>query len=180
MGEIKSTLDLVLEKTKHLRPDEGELRRLRLEEAKSKARGLTRKYLDGQVPFHRFREELSGLGDAGIREGVDRVLETVGPDSMPPDLLDDLLSWTNAAEEIHEIRRLFDQYGEDRIAAKEHFGGRILRSLQAERISGTAVIPNVDADPEYELRLEELHQRLSDRLRASKEALRKSLLLARS
>ena len=61
MGEIKSTLDLVLEKTRNLTLSEEEKRDLARDELDKKIRGIACKYLDNLLPSNRIREELESI-----------------------------------------------------------------------------------------------------------------------
>ena len=61
MGEIKSTLDLVMEKTKHLILSEDEKVDQRRKEIGQKIKGLIKKYQDGVLTMDRFENELQSI-----------------------------------------------------------------------------------------------------------------------
>ncbi len=63
MAEIKSTLDLVMEKTRNLRFSSQEKREIQMEEARRAFNGLLQKYLDGQLEL-----EAVQLGVAGLEQ----------------------------------------------------------------------------------------------------------------
>ncbi len=58
MGEIKSTIDLVLEKTRNLTLSTEEKLGLAREELDKKLRGLLNRYLDNLLPLSRLKEEV--------------------------------------------------------------------------------------------------------------------------
>ncbi len=58
MGEIKSTIDLVLEKTRNLTLSKEEKLGLAREELEKKIGGLLNRYLDNLLPISRLKEEL--------------------------------------------------------------------------------------------------------------------------
>ena len=61
MGEIKSTLDLVLEKTSHLTLSEEEKQEQKQKDARSRLAGLLQRYQDGKMDVHKTAEELDRL-----------------------------------------------------------------------------------------------------------------------
>ncbi len=63
MTEIKSTLDIVMEKTKGLRMTEDDKDRFREEELSQTAQGLCRHYLDGQLDWKAVEIDFQGRED---------------------------------------------------------------------------------------------------------------------
>ena len=65
MGEIKSTLDIIMEKTKGLTMSEEEKEAFQKKETEGKVRGFLQRYLDCVIDLERLKAELLGLGESG-------------------------------------------------------------------------------------------------------------------
>ena len=85
MAEIKSTLDLIMEKTRGLTMTEEEKRELREKDLVGKVRGLVQKYLDGALDMDRFREKAAALAGEAVTEFsrilTKEVLSRIEPES---------------------------------------------------------------------------------------------------
>ena len=68
MAEIKSTLELVMQRTSHLSMSEEDKRKQAAKEFKEAVNRLARKYLDGQIDLDRFRAEFSRLEGGPFRQ----------------------------------------------------------------------------------------------------------------
>ena len=156
MGEIKSTLDMIMEKTRGLTMSDEEKRAYRQKELEDKLRGLILKYMDGRMKLENFRMEFEAAGkdkkEAARRIVVKDLLQRIEPDGENNPILE-------ALEQVGKIDcqplcNLLDEYRDDP-------GGRgaeqlqFLEILKEEGISGSAVIPNIKADPQYLQRMEE-------------------------
>ena len=81
MGEIKSTLDIIMEKTKGLTMTDEEKKAFQKKEIEGKARGLLQKFLDSYIDLKGLKKEIAGLDEkrqimikeALRREGLARV-----------------------------------------------------------------------------------------------------------
>jgi len=81
MGEIKSTLEIIMEKTKGLTLTEEEKKALRRKEVEGKVRGFLLKFLDGFMGLDNLKKEIASFDEKGheiakevvIRECVDRI-----------------------------------------------------------------------------------------------------------
>ena len=63
MGEIRSTLDIIMEKTKGLSMSEEEKKAFKKQETAGKIRGLIQKYLDGTVAMDKLKVEIAALAE---------------------------------------------------------------------------------------------------------------------
>jgi len=61
VSEIKSTVDIVLEKTKHLTLSEDEKRAQKKKEARQNLAGLLQKYQDEVLDIHQLKDNLNKL-----------------------------------------------------------------------------------------------------------------------
>jgi len=175
MGEIKSTLDLVMEKTKHLTLSPEEKEQQKLDEARKKNKGLIQKYLDSVLNIEKFANELAGMQ------------ETYG--SMVNDLLrDELLGGLHVGRDnnlrltlLSEIcvidttgfKSIFDGYDSEIQSATQ---GRVqtLKELLAQKhyISGSAVVPNVEMDKVWQTEVVAIHTKIDQLLKREKDAVK--------
>jgi hypothetical protein len=151
MAEIKSTLDLIMEKTRGLTMTEEEKRELREKNLVGKVRGLVQKYLDGALDMDRFREKAAALaGEAATdfsRILTKEVLSRIEPESDNGPLFA-VIEQELETDTVRIRKRLerFEHKLEEKRAAHE----KDLRKMLKKRgISGSAVIPNLGADKDW-------------------------------
>ena len=151
MGEIKSTLDLVLEKTKNLNLSDKEKRDQKDKELESRLRGLLQKYEDQRVTLDRFESEYEALRtEYNITESHNLALLNVvcarielGRDNQA--LLDLLSRFTGL--ETRGIRSVLEEYNEATGASVEERSQNVKGKLaKTHFISGSAVVPNLETD----------------------------------
>lgn len=150
MGEIKSTLDLVMERTKHMTLSAEERREQALSELRGTLNGMIQRFLDGTIHLERFREEHQrALSGSGVQEpGIlfHLLSDRVDPDGENDGLLE--LMERVCGANTSRLSDLLEQY---RLAVATQSRLR-LETLRAELrdkrgIHGTSVRPNLDADP---------------------------------
>jgi hypothetical protein len=154
MAEIKSTLDLVMEKTRDLRLSAEERQGQKNNEIGSRIRGLLNKFQDEAISLDRFNSEyqvlkkeynLTGTGNEHlIREICDRI-ELAKDNQRLFDLLAELKvldfeGLTSILQEFQTVRAT---------AARQR--RKILKEQLAKThfISGSAVVPNLEIDEEW-------------------------------
>jgi len=167
VGEIKSTLDLVLEKTRNLTLSEEEKRDLAREELDKKIRGIAGKYVDNLVPANRIREELESIEsdepelpyklftkhllahvdlDVDISAILSVLKEVVGFDTAP-------------------LEALQQEYKMEKETAQRSFAEDTLSALKERGVFGSAVVPNLDEIPEWVQFQRELSERYREKTR---------------
>ncbi|UCD88579.1 MAG: hypothetical protein JSW04_08880 [Desulfobacterales bacterium] len=174
MGEIKSTLDLVMEKTKHLTLSDEEKAEQQLAEAKKKIYGLVRKYQDGLTSKTYLEKELAVL----------RKTHTFNVDDILQQTLMDGLELGNKNESLLELlrdicgvdvahfERLFDDFLNQVEDAAGERAKTIKRNLaEKQSISGSAIVPNLEADHEWLAMLSQIKDRFHQILSREKAAL---------
>jgi hypothetical protein len=169
MGEIKSTMDLVMERTRHMSMSEEEKALQKKEDFRKRMRGLLQRYADGALTADALQQRITALqGELGqsdrlpVREAVFRridpdgefrlwlaLLKTTDPSVCGP--LEGVLS---------EHRRQQDEHLE---AGRQHLRERLVRD---SGIEGSAVVPNPLGDPECRERLIALRQETRSRIEA--------------
>jgi len=166
MAEIKSTLDIIMEKTKDLTISDEEKKEFQKKETEGKVRGFLQKFLDGLIDLDRLKMEVANLGEkrqpiareALIHECLGRI--ELEADNKP--LLDVL---ENAAGlETGSIRKVLSKYSQDLEEARRNQEKVLMRRLEETGISGTAVIPNIQADREWIQYVSELKKRVREEM----------------
>ena len=165
MAEIRSTLDLIMEKTRDLSLSPEEKRKLRGAEWLGKARGWVQKYQDDLIEVKDVKAALQKLGES---EGADHLLKHEIIAAIEPgsdngkrwDLLESL--WPLDLKRHKEIVRHCQEELEQARSEKIR---QALDRLAEKDISGTALVPNLNRDSEWtafrRLRVEECRRELS-------------------
>ncbi len=151
MAEIKSTLDLVMEKTKNLSLSSEEKKAQKDKEIEARIRGLLQRFQDQQITLERFKADYQilvkdyNLNEKQIQHLIKAVCDQIelGKDNH---VLIEILS-EFAIADYKGLTTVLQGFG-NRIetAAKEH--ATILKDklAQAHFISGSAVVPNLESD----------------------------------
>jgi hypothetical protein len=172
VGEIKSTLDLVMEKTKGLTLSEEEKQQRMRQEYKDLLRGLLQKYQDRKLNLEQTRKEFEKLKKRG--EGIDSamVLETFGriqPGEDNPPLISLLREFFQMY--VSRLESILKNYERSIRSAAENRAAEVGKDLsQIHFVNGSAVVPNLEADGDWAdmkaaIRLE--HVDLLDREKAA-------------
>jgi len=153
MGEIKSTLDLVMEKTKHLSQSSEEKHAQKRKDIENRLRGMLQKYLDKAISlehlqrdYERLKAEFS-LPDHTLLAG--RIMDRLDPDGDNRDLLEALEHFCNL-----DYRGLADLIQHHRVEVQTAAQSRMKTSnedlSQKHHVSGSAVVPILQADEEWQ------------------------------
>ena len=174
MGEIKSTLDLVMEKTKHLSQSAEEKQAQRRKDIENRLRGMLQKYQDKvislehlQRDYERLKAEFN-LPDHTFLAG--QVIDRLEPDGDNLALLDALEHCCNL-----DSRSLADLI--QRHQAKVHTAAQsrlqaLKESLaQNYHIAGSAVVPNLEADDHWRREAQGLASKIRGELNQEKDRL---------
>ncbi len=163
MGEIRSTLDIIMEKTKGLTLSEEERLKVREKELQGKVKGILQKLLDGLMQPGQAQEELAGLGEKAARAMlISEALAQLDPVQDPTAVLEILEQVAGVDPKPVGAAVAAAQQGlaEERVQREDE----LLVSLRRQGISGSAVLPNPEADPGWKERLGELKERLQQDL----------------
>ena len=160
MGEIKSTLDLVMEKTKHLSLSKAEKEKQQRVEVKKTLRGLVQKFKDQQLKPEMFTKELKALEEqyrlTDRHMLVDEILDQMDLEQENTQLL--ILLKDVCVKEITGFESVLEDFINELTEAKNNRSDEIRRDLSDKHaISGSAVIPNLDADTEWRSVYEKIH-----------------------
>jgi len=167
MGEIKSTLDLVMEKTKHLTQSREEREQQKLKEARQRIRGLIQKYQDSLLDQDRFAIEL---------DKMIKTYDVIANDILLNELLDDLdVNRDNKSQltllkdicnmDITGLESVYAGYM-DELQLMTQERNQVLKNDLAEKqsIAGSAVVPNVEMDKIWQANVVEINNKFSQLL----------------
>ena len=177
MAEIKSTLDIIMEKAKKFSVTEEEKKGFRRQELEGKIKGLVQKMLDGILGAERFQAEVVAL-QLKEKELVDQVLreELVARLEVEANSQELLKMLEYAAKPSSPaVKKALGEFGKKAEKQKEARRKGLLDELKRKGISGSAVLPNLDADPEWARAKLEMKQQLQERIREQIKSLPTSL-----
>jgi len=167
MGEIKSTLDLVMERTRNLTLSAEEKQAQKEIEIGNRIKGLVQKYQDGLLIKNQLKTDYellkreSDLSDDSLL--VNEVLARLDPDQNPQILMEILEEFCRL--DTATIRASIKDYRDAYNRAAQKRAAQIKEDLaQKHFIKGSAVIPNLDADQKWQQKALDLRQQFEDGL----------------
>jgi len=171
MGEIKSTLDLVMEKTKNLSLSDEERLGQKNKEIESRIRGLLQKFNDQALSADKLKSEYQKLQkDYDLPENAPLVKEIcrqieLGKDN---DALFELLVRFKVTD-IEGITSVLHEF-DDVINTAARERSKVLQDKLAEAhfISGPAVVPNLEADKAWQEQAGEIRTKFEPLLNQEK------------
>lgn len=169
MGEIKSTMDIIMEKTKGLTMTEEEKTEYRQQELTGKVRGLIQKFLEGVLKLEKFKVEVAALS-AKQENAVNRIIieESIlhiklGVNNEPVFRILKETAGVDAGS-IREMEKAFI----DRVAGEQVNRQKSLREkLEKRGVSGSSVIPNLKADPDWKIYLSDENETFKAKILSS-------------
>jgi hypothetical protein len=151
MGEIRSTLDIIMEKAKDVAVTDEDKAVFMRREVEGKVRGVLQKYLDRFMDAKRLQEEMDAL-DADRR---DMAVAALRRESLGRLVLDgdngkilEILSRA-VGMDTTPVKDLILQYQQDLQTRQVEREAALRGTLTDRGISGSAVRPNLKADPEW-------------------------------
>jgi hypothetical protein len=180
MGEIKSTLDLVMEKTRHLTLSQTEKEAQKRIEVNNRLKGLIQKYQDGFLKKDNLKKELDNLKiayDLNVNEMLaDLLLNSlkIGQDNTVfLELLRKMFGLN-----LSGLEKIFQNFKAAVKSATKKRVDRIKTDLSKKRfISGSAVVPNLESDREWLSMLGHIMNDFDQTLNKEKVGLSKELSL---
>ncbi len=164
MGEIKSTMDIIMEKLKKIEISEEDKKRLLKKEAEETAKKLFAEYIEKGDPqaiieqLNRLKEEKKEeTKKALLKEAINRI-QPYGSENEKIILLMSKLLKTD----LSHLRKMISLAEEGLDKIKERCEKELLNKVKKREIYGSAVIPNIEVYPEWEKALKQV----SDKLRS--------------
>jgi hypothetical protein len=178
MAEIKSTLELALERTKKFTLSEKEKEEIKQKEISEKATSLFHRYRDGHIPLNEVQKEIERMDEktAGmVKENLlSRWIDALSLNEEGERLLKGigLLKNGKIEERGEEFHHLLSQYQKEKEKARQ--GAKVLLAeiLRKEGIDGDAVEPNVERSPLWKEECEKLDHLYAGKLEKLKKQLR--------
>jgi len=171
MGEIKSTLDIVMEKTKHLSLSEEEKEAQKKEDIRKTVKGLIQKYKDQIITIKQLEDEWNDLekenqlSDRQIL--VDEIMDQLHLD------VDNSLLMTSLKDICGQDTRSLESVLEDYINKKTEVIQTWRKATQKEiakryHISGSAVVPNLETDSDWAEAMKAFENNYQEKFEAEK------------
>ena len=174
MGEIKSTLDLVMEKTKNLSLSTEEREKQKENEIGKKIRGILQRLQDQTLTmdqlnseYDRLKKENNLSDNTLLMNEIFNRLDLNKYDQKLLALLKDL-----CGANTKKIESILNDY-QDAINAAASYRIIELREGLAQKhsISGSAVVPNLDADETWQTEARDIRTKFEQKLDAEKDKL---------
>ncbi len=163
MGKIRSTLDIVMERTKGLSMTQEDKGRLKAKELADHAKACAQKYLDAKMSSREIQAEIQASGEG--KEELLKVLKAELIGGMAPEqdnarIIDVLeaLWGADRTKVLEAVRNKEEELHRQMSAHMDRLGA----GLAAQGISGSSVIPNIAVDAAWQSSLVEARSRLQE------------------
>ena len=167
MAKIKSTLDLVMERTKNLAMSREDREALQRKEGEDKARGWARMLIDQKITIDElmkdFTVESSRYGALADILHVE-LTRHIDPDADNSIILKALTEVIGL--EVKPFTDFINDYHARYELYRQEHQGRLLSELKARGISGTALVPNIDHDEVWQSFVKGLKDRFRQKIQA--------------
>lgn len=180
MSEIKSAIELALEKTKGLDLSREEKERLREEEIEQKARSLVTRYLEVDFHIRELEKELSRI-DPEQRPQLEKLILQEFVRTIQLDR-DNRLNFQGmealqpkAAGLLEELKKFIQRYQKKRQEEYSQTEKNLRARFTALGITGSAVQVNMDGSQEWETSLATFQPPFEKELRLLKEKIEKEI-----
>jgi hypothetical protein len=159
MAEIKSTIDLIMERTKSLSASPQERESYQRQEREKRIRGLVQRLLDDNITLDGVKDELAKEKKNGSAAEVTELLKNALAGHVDPEADNErLFHLVNELVGTPEdrLRETLAACREETASWKSVLAGRQKKDLESRGITGPAVLPNAEADPQWKARREEM------------------------
>jgi len=152
VGEIKSTLELALERTKKISISEEEREKIKQKETLRKVNGFFHRYREGRLPLNEILREIERM-DEKTGALSKEILLSQWIDALSLNEEDErflrgieALKGREMSEVRAELHHLLSQYQREKDRVEEEVMVRSTEALRREGISGSAVEPKLEGD----------------------------------
>lgn len=169
MAEIKSTIDLIMERTKNLSASPQERESYQRQEREKRLRGLVQRLLDDNLTLDGVKDELAKEKKNGSAAEVMGVLKDALAGHVDPEVDNErLFRYVNELVGTPEdrLRETLAGCREEATSRKAVLAERQKKDLESRGITGPAVLPNAEADPQWKARREEMQAACAKRFLA--------------
>jgi hypothetical protein len=174
VSEIKSTLDIVLEKTKHLALSEDEKRAQKEKEARQNLAGLLQKYQDDVLDIDQLKDKLNELKKLydfiDTQTLVGEILNRIELDIENTPFM--VILGHICQVDSKGLRAVLSEYQKTVSIRRDQRSDQIIEKLSHDYlISGSAVLPNLAVDDEWAADLQTIYTDYNRMLSREKAAL---------
>ncbi len=177
MGEIKSTWDIVMEKTRGLEITSRDRERIKKGELTSRINAIFHRYMDAQGDHEYLKKELEVLrGDereVAEKELLLQLLNTIDLSKDNSMIITGIetLKGKSVARTLEKLHLLASEYKASRNERAREIEGIVHRRLAGVGISGSAVQPSLEGQRDWIEVMKGLQRDFGNRLEALKEEL---------
>jgi len=178
MAEIKSTLELALERTKKMTISDKEKEEIRQKKLFERSKGLFHRYREGHAPLSELQKETERM-DEKTSAAVKDFLLSQWIDALSLKDEDERLikgiEWlkNGRLEGTRErFRHLSSQYREETEKIRQETRTQLVEALKREGIAGSAIEPNVEGDLLRKEAVEKLDHLYGEKLEEIRKRLR--------
>jgi hypothetical protein len=151
MAEIRSTLDIIMERTKNLTLSDEEKAEIQKQNLSGKTKGWVQKYLDSIISIKEIKSEIDSE-KSKVPSDVEKILKNELIGRLDPEgdnekiyrLLQEIFNI-----DIDLLEQVIGKFHEDVIKEKAKKIEALRQALAQIHISGSAVVPNVDNDASW-------------------------------
>ena len=178
VGEIKSTLELAMERTKRLAISNEEKTEIKRKEIMQKATSLLNRYKEGHLPVNEILKEIERMEEKkaiAVKESLlSQWIDALSLNGEGEKLLKGIESLKHQGiEDVKQkLLHLLSQYQREKEKVKQEVRTHATEALRREGIYGSAVEPNIEEGEPLKSKLEELGDGYGVRLKEIKEKLR--------
>jgi hypothetical protein len=178
MGEIKSTLELAMERTKKIAISEKEREEIKRKEILLKVTGLFHRYKEGYLPLNEILKEIETMEEntgKTVKEGLlSQWIDALSLNEDNERLLKGLesLKHRDIDDVKQKFHQLLSQYRREKEKIRQELEAQLSKALKKEGIDGSAVEPNVEASQTWEKENEKLNDSYKMKLEEIKQQLR--------
>ncbi|MEN6622538.1 MAG: hypothetical protein ABFD50_13415 [Smithella sp.] len=166
MGEIKSAIELAMERTSHMSLSKEEKAKQKKADFEKMLNGALQHYSDGLFSIDDLRDrikeiqtELKTSNDQLIKKSV---LNQIDPEGDNERWLD-LLSVFEPAFHV-SLQNILSDYHEQETKLSDAAKSQIIERLAQNGITGSAVVPNPEKDPSYQQSISDLRSQTQSRI----------------
>jgi hypothetical protein len=180
VGEIKSTLELAMERTQRLAISNEEKTEIKRKEIMQKATSLFNRYMEGHSPVNEILKEIERMEEKtaiAVKESLlSQWIDALSLNGEGERLFKGIESLKHQHQGIEDVKQkllhLLSQYQREKEKVKQEVRIRATEALRSEGIYGSAVEPNIEEGELLKSKLEELGDGYGVRLKEIKEKLR--------
>ena len=169
MAEIRSTLDIIMEKAKELTVTDQDKRDFAEKEVQGRVKGFFQKTLDGILKTRQLKTEMASFDEEQRPVAEKELLAAclaamrVEGDNQPIfEMLDQVLGCR-----IEPVLDLMGKFQEQQNEARAKRTSARIQALKGQGVSGSAVRPNLAADSTWLAYLSDMEDRFRNRLKTS-------------